>query len=221
MQGDQSGDVCLLDLARQWLKVLYNKPGRVFLGMVHRLDRPVAGVVVFARTSKAAARLSRQIRERTVEKRYLAVINGTMPNESGRLVHHIERTKRQNRVVSRATQLSKEASLRYQVLDYEGGKSLLQIWLETGRRHQIRIQLAHAGCPIIGDLRYGAAVALPDRQIALLAHHFEADHPTLDERMVFTCPQPQGWPWPVERAGSEDRPPWDWRVFKSVFNRVS
>jgi 23S rRNA pseudouridine1911/1915/1917 synthase len=218
VQGDRSGDVCLLDLGKQWLKGLHNKPGKVFLGMVHRLDRPVAGVVVFARTSKAAARLSRQIRERTVEKRYLAVVKGTMPNESGRVVDHIEHNNRQSRVVPKATPRSQAASLRYQMLDCKQGKSLLQVWLETGRRHQIRIQLAHRGCPIVGDLRYGATAPLPGRQIALLAQHLAVDHPTRKERMVFTCPQPQGWPWPDERAEEADRPPWDWRAFDSLFS---
>jgi 23S rRNA pseudouridine1911/1915/1917 synthase len=219
VQGDRSGDICLLDLGKQWLKALYNKPGKVFLGMVHRLDRPVAGVVLFARTSKAAARLSRQFRERSVEKTYLAVVDGTLPKESGRLVNHIERTDRQSRVVSTSTGSSQEASLHYRVLGRDGKKSLLQIRLETGRRHQIRIQLAHMGCPILGDLRYGAAAALPGRQIALLAHHLVVDHPTRGEPVVLTCPLPQGWPWPDDRSMEENKPPWDWRAF-DVVNQV-
>ena len=219
MQGDRSGDVCLLDLGKRWLKAYYNKPGKVFLGMVHRLDRPAAGVVLFARTSKAAARLSRQFRERTVEKTYLAVVNGMMPKESGRLVHHIERTHLQSRVVSSSTGSSREARLNYRVLGQDGEKSLLQIRLETGRRHQIRIQLAHMGCPILGDLRYGAAEALPDRQIALLAHHLVVNHPTRGEPVVLVCPLPQGWPWPDDSSLEENKPPWDWLAF-DVVNQV-
>ena len=220
-QGDRTGDVNLLDLGKGWLKALYDKPGNVFLGMVHRLDRPVAGVVVFARTSKAAGRLSRQFRERRVEKSYLAVVDGVTPGESGRLVHYIERSNRGSWVAPRATPHGREASLRYRVLDRDGRRSLLRIQLETGRRHQIRIQMAHTGCPILGDLRYGATAALPGRQIALLAHHLEIDHPTRGERVVLTCPQPRGWPWPDRSIADDDRPPWDWRTFGLLFNRVS
>ncbi|WP_419659480.1 RluA family pseudouridine synthase [Desulfosarcina variabilis] len=220
VQGDRTGDICLLDLAKRWLKVLYQKPGKVFLGMVHRLDRPVAGVVLFARTSKAASRLSQQFRERTVKKTYLAVVEGTLPKTSGRLRHHIERSNRRNRVVPEPTKRSKNASLQYEVLGHDGGRSLVRISLETGRRHQIRIQLAHAGCPILGDRRYGATAALPDREIALLANHLEVDHPTRGQRLVLTCPPPDGWPWPDTQARDHVRPPWDWRAFDSIFSQV-
>lgn len=220
VQGDHTGDICLLDLGKTWLKALYNKPGKVFLGMVHRLDRPVAGVVLFARTSKAAARLSRQFRERSVEKTYLAIVDAVMPKESGRLVHHVERIDRQSRVVSKSTGSSREASLHYQVLGRDGERSLLRIRLETGRRHQIRIQLAHMGCPILGDLRYGAAAALPGRQIALLAHHLVVDHPTRGRRVELTCPLPRGWPWPDDRSMAENNPPWDWRAFDSILSGI-
>jgi 23S rRNA pseudouridine1911/1915/1917 synthase len=220
VQGDRSKDVCLLDLAKQWLKLLYHKPGKVFLGMVHRLDRPVAGVVLFARTSKAASRLSRQFRERTVKKTYLAVVEGTMPDTSGCLRHHIERGCRHSRVLPDATPHSKTASLHYEVLGHDRGRSLVRIGLETGRRHQIRIQLAHTGCPILGDRRYGSAAVLPNREIALLANHLEVDHPTRGQRLVLTCPLPDGWPWPDAEDGDHVRPPWDWRAFDFIFNRV-
>ncbi|MBC2743786.1 MAG: RNA pseudouridine synthase [Desulfosarcina sp.] len=178
VQGDRTGDGCLLDLGKQWLKERYHKPGKVFLAMVHRLDRPVAGVVLFARTSKAAGRLSKQFRERTVQKHYLAVVSGTVSSESGRLIHHIERHDRLSRVVPAPTDSSQEARLRYTVLGTDRDKSLLRISLETGRRHQIRIQLANLGYPILGDLRYGADAPLHGRQIALLAHELKVDHPT-------------------------------------------
>ena len=220
VQGDRTGDVCLLDLAKRWLKVLYQKPGKVFLGMVHRLDRPVAGVVLFARTSKAASRLSHQFRERTVTKTYLAVVEGRMPKTSGRLRHHIERSSRLSHVVQGATAHSKTASLHYEVLGRDRGRSLVRIGLETGRRHQIRLQLAHAGCPILGDRRYGAAAMLPDREIALLANHLEIDHPTRGQRLILTCPPPDGWPWPDAQARDHVRPPWDWRTFDSIFNQA-
>ena len=214
VQGDRTGDVCLLDLGKRWLKERYHKPGKVFLAMVHRLDRPVAGVVLFARTSKAAGRLSRQFRERTVEKRYLAVVHGRVSCESGRLIHHIERRDRMSRVVPAPSDLSREARLRYTVLGTDREASLLRVCLETGRRHQIRIQLAQMGHPILGDLRYGAETPLPDRQIALLAHELRVDHPTREARLVFTSPIPQQWPWPDVATSDDRRPPWIWRVFK-------
>ncbi len=218
VQGDRTGDMCLLDLGKRWLKERYRKPGRVFLGMVHRLDRPAAGVVLFARTSKAAGRLSRQFRERTVEKQYLAVVEGMLSGESGRVIDHIERRNRVSRVVPASTAASREARLRYRVLGMDHEKSLLQIFLETGRRHQIRIQLAHLGHPILGDLRYGADRPLPGRSIALLAHELRVAHPTRGERLVLTCPIPQGWPFPDVDTSDGRRPPWDWRAFESVIS---
>ena len=216
VQGDRTGDVSLLDLGKRWLKERYLKPGRVFLAMIHRLDRPVAGVVLFARTSKAAGRLSRQFRERSVEKRYLAVVEGVVSGEAARLVDHIERRNRVSRVVPAPTDGSQEARLRYTVLGRDREKSLLQVFLETGRRHQIRIQLSHIGHPIVGDLRYGAATSLPGRQIALLAHVLSVNHPIRGERLVLTSPMPEGWPWPDVKNPEYVRSPWDWRVFESI-----
>lgn len=214
VQGDRTGDVCLLDLGKQWLKERYHKPGKVFLGMVHRLDRPVAGVVLFARTSKAAGRLSQQFRERTVEKQYLAVVHGRVAGESGRLIHHIERRDRVSRAVSSPTAFSQEARLHYTVLGADRETSLLRISLETGRRHQIRIQLAHMGHPILGDLRYGAEAPLPGRQIALLAQVLSLDHPIRGDRLVLTSSTPEGWPWPDVQNAAIRRPPWDWLAFR-------
>jgi len=211
VQGDRTGDDCLLDLAKQWIKQRYDKPGKVFLAMVHRLDRPAAGIVLFARTSKAAGRLSRQFRERRVEKRYLAVVQGIVKNESGRLINHIERRGRLSRVVASPTTNSREARLRYRLIDNNTGHSLLEVSLETGRRHQIRLQLANLGYPIVGDLRYGAAKPLPGMQIALLARHLSVDHPTQRNRVELTCPIPQGWPWQAAEGSAAKRPPWDWR----------
>ncbi len=218
VQGDRTGDVCLLDLGKRWLKARYHKPGKVFLAMVHRLDRPVAGVVLLARTSKAAGRLSRQFRERSVDKQYLAVVGGSVGGEADRLIDHIERRDRLSRVVSSPTDCSQEARLRYTVLGRGSGKSLLKISLETGRRHQIRIQLAHLGHPILGDLRYGAKTPLPDRQIALLAHSLSVDHPTRNNRLRLTSPIPLQWPWPDEELSDCPRAPWDWRVFETTID---
>ena len=218
VQGDRTGDVCLLDLAKRWLKNHYHKPGKVFLGLVHRLDRPVAGVVLFARTSKAAGRLSRQFRERTVQKHYLAVVSGTVAGDSEQLIHHIERRERTSCVVSRPTEGSQEARLRYTVLGRDDDKSLLRVCLETGRRHQIRIQLAHMGHPLIGDLRYGAETPLPERQIALLAHSLSVDHPTRDDRLIFASPIPLQWPWPDDELSDSQRAPWDWGAFAPIID---
>lgn len=220
VQGDRTGDVCLLDLAKQWIKNRYHKPGRVFLAMVHRLDRPVAGVVLFARTSKAAARLSRQFRERTVEKQYLAVVHGVVTNASGCLIDHIERRDRVSRVVPAATETSQEARLLYRVLAVQYERSLLQVSLETGRRHQIRIQLAQLGHPVLGDLRYGAGRPLPGREIALLAHSLGLDHPTRGGRIVLSIPIPKQWPWPETKRTESRSLPWGWREFDAAINAV-
>lgn len=221
VQGDRTGDVCLLDLGKRWLKARYHKPGKVFLGLVHRLDRPVAGVVLFARTSKAAGRLSKQFRERTVQKHYLAVVSGTVAGDSEQLIHHIERRERWSRVVSRPTEESQEARLRYTVLGRDDDKSLLRVCLETGRRHQIRIQLAHMGHPLIGDLRYGAETPLPERQIALLAHSLSVDHPTRDDRIILTSPIPLQWPWPDDKLSDSQHAPWDWGAFAPIIDSTA
>jgi 23S rRNA pseudouridine1911/1915/1917 synthase len=212
VQGDQSGDVCLLELAKLWIKQSYRKPGNVFLGLVHRLDRPVAGVMLFARTSKAAARLSEQIRSSSVRKVYLAVVEGEKPPRSARLVHQIERMGKHSRIVHQQTPTSREARLSYRLLDSAGSRSLLEVELETGRRHQIRLQLAHIGCPIVGDCRYGAPEPLAARQIALFARQLTIAHPTLRDSLTVRAPLPEGWPWPATRSSS-DAPLWNFEDF--------
>jgi 23S rRNA pseudouridine1911/1915/1917 synthase len=208
VQGDESGEICLLDLAKAWIKERHRKPGRVFLGLVHRLDRPVAGAMVFARTSKAAGRLSHQIRTRQMHKLYLAVVEGRLPAVEGRLAHHIERGERTSRIVSAATPLSREARLAYRVRESAGGRSFVEIELQTGRKHQIRLQLAHLGCPIVGDVRYGAPSPLPARQIALFARRIVLEHPTRREQLSVDVSLPVGWPWPgVE---TDESPLWNW-----------
>jgi 23S rRNA pseudouridine1911/1915/1917 synthase len=208
-QGDDSGEANLLDLAKAWIKARHQKPGRAFVGLVQRLDRPVAGVVVLARTSKAAARLSRQIRERQLRKVYLAVVEGRMPSGEAEMVHHLERRQKTVHIVSPPTPNSREARLSYRLLAASGGRSLLEIDLQTGRKHQIRVQLAHAGCPIVGDLRYGATAPLAARQIALLARQIGLAHPTRHEPLSFTAPLPVGWPWPHSEP-PEQAPFWNW-----------
>lgn len=195
IQRDHKNKVNLVDLAKAWIKERYAKPGRVFIGMVHRLDAPVAGVVVMARTSKAAARLSEQFRLGRVSKTYLAVVQGRPPQKAGRLVHHLIRRGRHSQTVSAGTAGSRRAALSYTLSDTRRQTSLLAIDLETGRRHQIRAQLAAMGCPILGDRAYGALHALPHGRIALMAHRLVVVHPTLNTPVMGECPYPRDWPW--------------------------
>jgi 23S rRNA pseudouridine1911/1915/1917 synthase len=209
VQGDETGAPNLLDLAKAWIRQRHRKPGQAFLGLVQRLDRPVAGVMLFARTSKAAARLSAQLRARQIRKIYLAVVAGRHLLPAGVLSHAIERRDRLSAVVPQPTALSREARLAYRVLDVQGDRSLVAVELETGRKHQIRLQLAHIGCPIMGDVRYGAPSPLASRQIALFARELSVEHPTRRERMTFCSPLPLGWPWPS--ADIPDHAPlWNW-----------
>jgi 23S rRNA pseudouridine1911/1915/1917 synthase len=198
MQRDHKNKANLLDLAKLWIKTRYNKPGQAFAGMVHRLDGPVAGVVVVARTSKGASRLSAQIRRGSVGKRYLAVVAGRPPKAADRLDQHLARKGRLSRIAAADTAGSQAASLRYRLVDVGDRRSLVAVELETGRRHQIRVQLAALGCPIIGDVTYGAPSALANGRIALLAHQLAFDHPVGGGRLQFETPTPQGWPWPSE-----------------------
>ncbi|MBS0014468.1 MAG: RNA pseudouridine synthase [Desulfobacterales bacterium] len=218
IQGDRTGDTCLLELARQYIKVRYEKPGNVFLGMVHRLDRPVAGVVVFARTSKAAARLNEQFRTSGPEKQYLAVVQGIVPDSAGAFIDHLERRGATSRILASPSSTSRQARLRYRRLDIlstpGAQKSLVEIDLETGRHHQIRVQFAHRGFPVLGDLRYGAAAPLPQKQLVLFARKLSFDHPTQKQRMTFCAPLPLGWPWPATPENL-DAPVWDWKALQA------
>ncbi|MGI6546017.1 MAG: RluA family pseudouridine synthase [Fastidiosipilaceae bacterium] len=197
-QQDHTGKPDMLTILKTYIKEKYNKPGNVFLGLVHRLDQPVRGVMVFARTSKSASRLSEQIRTRTVEKEYLAVVSGRPPQSNGVLKNALKKDRAANRVqVSSKSAGGRMAVLRYQHIgsSREGGLSLLRIELETGRAHQIRVQLAEAGCPIWGDQRYNET-ARHGQPIALLAHRYSFWHPTRKTRLDITAPL-------------EDVPPWD------------
>ncbi len=218
VQADETREVSLLDLGKLWLKQVYEKPGRVFLAMVHRLDRPVAGVVLFCRTSKSAARISEQFRMGTAEKYYLAVLEGELKKKSGRLVHFIERRENlSSRVVSGKIPGAQEASLSFTALDFSEGRTLVRIKLETGRRHQIRVQFAHIGHPVAGDLRYGAPDPLPHKQIALFAKEMIVNHPVRGEKIRFESPIPCAWPWPPLKEPT--CLPWDWRELEKYLPR--
>jgi 23S rRNA pseudouridine1911/1915/1917 synthase len=204
LQGDRSGDVTLLSLAKTYIKRKYSKPGNVFLGLVHRLDRPVSGVVLLARTSKAASRLSRQFREGMVAKIYLAVVTGQPPALKGELVAHLAgRADRRGRTLAGWEPFpgSRPARLRYLLRERSAETALLEIQLQTGRRHQIRTQLALLGCPVLGDLKYGAAAPLPDRCIALHAWKLVVKHPISGEIVQLQAPLPPAWPWAPAHKG--------------------
>jgi 23S rRNA pseudouridine1911/1915/1917 synthase len=198
VQGDRSGHETLLDLARAYLKDRYAKPGNVYLGLVHRLDRPVSGVVLLARTSKAASRLSRQFREKTVAKRYLAVTESGPAAPEGELVAHLAGQGDARGVTRAATAPfpgSRPASLRYRVRGRQPDRSLLEVELITGRRHQIRAQLALAGWPIRGDVKYGAARQADLAGIALHGWRLTVAHPVGGAPVAIEAPLPPDWPW--------------------------
>ncbi len=193
VQGDRTGDETLLQAAKQYIKEKYQKPGNVFLGLVHRLDRVTSGVVVLARTSKAAARLSDAFRERKVRKSYLAVVHGTPREKEGLLEDQLSWDEKKRRAFVHRS--GKPARLRYRVLKSAGDKSLLLVVPETGRKHQIRAQLARAGHPIVGDLKYGSPKKIADgRAILLHAWRLDLPHPTRREEMTFEAPLPPYWP---------------------------
>jgi 23S rRNA pseudouridine1911/1915/1917 synthase len=193
-QADASGEVSLMDQVKDWIKSEFKKPGKVFLGLVHRLDRPVSGVVVFARTSKGASRLSEQFRNKTTQKTYRAQVEGTPQPLQASLTHYLRKEKSLKATVfPRPTPDAKEARLDYEVIEVLNNTSLLDIHLHTGRFHQIRAQLAFIGHPIVGDKKYGAHSILPERRIALHALRLIFKHPTSKEDIVIECPPPQGW----------------------------
>ena len=184
-QADKTTDEDMLTLIKKYIKEKYNKPGEVFLGLVHRLDRPVGGIMVFARTSKAASRLSEAIRTNNFSKRYLAVVEGKFENTQGSFEDYLFKDEALNKskVVSKDKKGAKLAKLNYEVVAEVNGKSLVKIDLETGRHHQIRVQFSHAGHPLVGDQKYGRTN--PGVQIALWAYELEFKHPTKDEVMKF------------------------------------
>jgi 23S rRNA pseudouridine1911/1915/1917 synthase len=190
VQGDISRETSLMDMVKDYIKKKYNKPGKVFVGLLHRLDRPVSGVVLFARTSKSASRLSEQWRQRSITKIYWALIHGKMRLPSGRLSAYLEKGEKRVSLVGGKHKESREALLSYRTLVVRRNLSLLEINLHTGRKHQIRAQLAAEGCPIVGDVKYGAPDRLDDRTICLLAKSLTFMHPTMPETIYIEAPTP-------------------------------
>ena len=188
-QADKTEDIDMLTIIKEYLKEKYNKPGNVYLGLVHRLDRPVGGVMVFAKTSKAASRLSNQVREKIFKKKYLAVVDGKFETSNGILEDYLYKDERNNisKVVNKDKKNSKIAKLEYEVLTYNQVKdlSLVKINLYTGRHHQIRVQLAHVGHSIFGDQKYGTRGK--GKQIALWAYELTIQHPITKQELTFKC----------------------------------
>ena len=186
-QGDKTGDIDMLTLIKEYLKEKYNKPGNVYLGLIHRLDRPVGGVMVFAKTSKAAARLSEQVRNKELKKKYLVIVDGKLEKEKGKLEDYLLKNEKNNlsKVVPEGTKNSKFASLDYEVIKYneEINLSVLKINLHTGRHHQIRVQFSSRGHSIYGDQKYGTRGR--GKQIALWAYSLTIKHPITKKEMTF------------------------------------
>jgi 23S rRNA pseudouridine1911/1915/1917 synthase len=198
VQGDKTGDTPLSDIVKAYLKEKYNKPGNVYLGVVHRLDRPVSGVVLFAKTGKALPRLNKLFAEHEkVKKTYWAIVGNKPPQESGTLTHWLTRNEKTNtaKAYDREVPNSKKAVLDYQLVAASERYYLLEIQLHTGRHHQIRCQLANMGCPIKGDLKYGAPRSNPDGSICLHARKLELEHPVTHNLMCVTAPVPHDALW--------------------------
>ena len=192
VQGDKTGDQPLSETIKLYLKEKYNKPGDVFLGVVHRLDRPVSGVVLFAKTSKALTRLNEMFRTQEIKKTYWAIVKEKPEQPEGRLEHYLTRNEKQNKSMAydKPRSDAKKAALSYRMIAQSDTYYLLKVQLETGRHHQIRCQLAKMGCPIKGDLKYGFPRSNPNGGISLHARSVEFIHPVSKEFIQLTAPLP-------------------------------
>ena len=206
VQGDKTGDTPLSDIVKQYIKDKYNKPGNVFLGVVHRLDRPVSGLVVFAKTSKALSRLNEMFRTGDVHKTYWAIVKKNDIAPEATLTDWLTRNERQNKSYAHNREVpgAKRAVLSYKVRSVSDNYMLLEVQLMTGRHHQIRCQLAHMGCPIKGDLKYGSPRSNPDGSISLMSRRVEFVHPVSKETIAVEAPVPNDRLW-LALAGDADR----------------
>ncbi len=193
VQGDKTGDLSLLDLIKNFIKIRDQKPGNVFLGLVHRIDRPTSGLVIYAKTSKALSRLTQMVKNRGIKKTYWAVVPKSEIPKKQRLVNYLQKNEKNNKatVFPKATDGAKEAILNYEIIKILDNFQLLEVDLETGRHHQIRAQLSKIGVPIKGDLKYGSARSNPDGGIHLHARQLEFLHPVTKENIKITAPVPQ------------------------------
>ncbi len=206
VQGDNTGDLPLVEDIKKYLKKTHNKPGNVFCGLIHRLDRPVSGVVVFARTSKALQRMTKLFKERNVEKTYWALVSQKPPLEEGEITHFLIKNKDKNitEAYNKAIKNSIAASLSYKILAKVNKYYLLEIHPLTGRSHQIRVQLAKIGCPIKGDIKYGYPKANKNKNIHLHAKYLRFIHPTKKEKIELVAPLPKDQAWDQYRYLSDD-----------------
>ena len=197
VQGDKTGDTPLSEILKAWLKEKYAKPGNVFVGVAHRLDRPVSGLVLFAKTSKALARLNEMFRTGDIKKTYWAIVKECPRELEGELVHYLVRNEKQNKSYAYDKEVpdSKKAILHYRLIARSQNYNLLEVDLKTGRHHQIRCQLAKMGCPIKGDLKYGFARSNPDGSICLHARRISFIHPVSKEQIDLEAPVPPGSLW--------------------------
>ncbi|WP_295812759.1 RluA family pseudouridine synthase [uncultured Apibacter sp.] len=193
VQGDKTGDISLLDEVKSYIKNKYSKPGNVFTGLVHRIDRPTSGIVIFAKTSKALSRLTEMLKKREIKKTYWAVVKKNEIPETQRLIHYLKKNEKNNKAIvyNHFTDQAKEAILTYTIVKKSDNYMLLQIDLETGRHHQIRAQLSAIKCPIKGDLKYGADRSNLDGSINLLARKIEFIHPVKKEKIILEAPIPE------------------------------
>ena len=199
-QEDESKDKDLLTMVKEYIKEKENKPGNVYVGLIHRLDRPTGGVMVFAKTSKAASRLSEQMKNGEFHKTYLAVINGKPREKRAKLVNYLLKNARTNtvQVVPELTTNAKRAELEYEILEARDKVSLAKINLQTGRSHQIRVQMKNIGCPVYGDVKYGGDILAKGHNLALWAYELRFIHPTTKENMTFKVYPPEDMvPWKV------------------------
>lgn len=204
VQGDKTGDKPLSEIVKEWLKEKYNKPGNVFCGVTHRLDRPVSGIVVFAKTSKALPRLNKMFQDKEIKKTYWAIVKNAPKDSEGTLTNFLVRNEKQNKSYAYDTEKpdSKKAILHYKLIGQSDKYNLLEIDLETGRHHQIRCQLAKMGCIIKGDLKYGADRSNPDGGISLHARKVSFIHPVSKELIEVTAPVPNDNLWKAFERGN-------------------
>lgn len=199
VQGDKTGDTPLSDFVKQYIKEKYNKPGDVFVGTVHRIDRPVSGIVLFAKTSKALARLNQMFQTKEIQKTYWAIVKNKPPLEKGNLVHYLKKNEAKNmsKAFEKETSGALRSELNYEIIAHSDTYFLLEINPLTGRHHQIRIQLSTMGCPIKGDLKYGFDRSNKDASIHLHARKIEFIHPVKKEPLIITAPVPNEQLWKV------------------------
>ncbi|WP_341220984.1 RluA family pseudouridine synthase [Polaribacter atrinae] len=196
-QGDKTGDKPLSDVVKEYIKDKYNKPGNVYLGVVHRLDRPTSGIIIFAKTSKSLERLNKMLREKTINKTYWAVVKNHPKKEKDTLINFLKKNPKNNKSTAYAKEIdgSKKAILHYTVIKKLDNYSLIEVDLETGRHHQIRSQLSNIGCPIKGDLKYGFDRSNKDGSIHLHARKIQFTHPVTKEQVTITAPTPKEVIW--------------------------